>query len=74
VSVTPTFVPGAPEFGLIDVNVGACSATTVNACPRLLPPPVVTPTKVTPTGAHPAITNVAVICVELPTLTLLTVM
>ena len=59
ISVTLAFVPGAPEFGLIDVRVGG-SGLMVNATMPLVLPPEVTLMFDDPV-ALAAIANVAVI-------------
>src|SRR6202030_2210411 len=72
VSVTATLWPCPPLFGLIEVSVGG-ARFTVNGCAPLVPPEVVTVTFRAPVGALPAMVNVAVICVVLTTVVLLTV-
>src|SRR4029077_6442719 len=71
VSVTGTLSPWTPLFGLIAVNVGD-AAFTVNIWAPLIPAGVVTVTFRTPVAALPATVNVAVICVALTTVVLLT--
>jgi hypothetical protein len=72
VSVTDTLPPCAPLFGLTVVSVGA-GGLTVNGCPPLVPPVVVTVMLLVPVAAVDTIVKVAVICVELATVTPLTV-
>ena len=72
VRVTGTLAPWAPLFGLTELRVGA-EEVTVKVADPLVPAEVVTVTFVAPTVALAAIVNVAVIWVELTTLTLLTV-
>ena len=64
--VTFTCVPRDAEAGLIDVSV---APRTVNGSVVLVPPGVLTLRLCVPKVALPAITNVAVICVELTTVT-----
>ena len=71
VKVTGTEVPWAPLEGLIEVSVGT-GRVTVNGTALLMPPAVVTLT--TPLLALAPMLKVAVIVVELGTLTLVTVM
>ena len=71
VRLTSTDVPRDPETGLIDVSV---APLTVNGRVPLFPPGVVTRTLCAPRLALVAITNVAVMLVELTTLVPVTVM
>src|SRR5581483_2486375 len=73
VKVTGTVAPMEPMAGLIEVRVGAEAAVMLNATAVAVPPEVVTVTLIDPVGVPNAIDNVAVIWVELTTLTLLTV-
>lgn len=72
VKVTTTVAPWVPVEGLTEVTVGA-GAVTLKLAALLVPPAVVTVTLVAPTEAPAATVKVAVICVWLTTLTLLTV-
>ena len=67
-----TLCPCTPLFGLIEVSVGG-ARFTVNGCAPLVPPEVVTVTFWAPVAAFAAMANVAVICVALSTVVLLTV-
>ena len=71
VKVTFTLPPGGAALGLIEVRVGV-SRVTVKLTGLVVPPKVVTVTVAEP-DALAAMANVAVICVELTTVTLLTV-
>jgi hypothetical protein len=71
VRVADAVVPCAPLSGLTVVRVGG-GGFTVNGTPLLVPPLVVTVTLLAPVAAVPEIVNVAVICVVLATVTLLT--
>ena len=71
VKVTGTDAPCTPLEGLTEDNVGI-GGLTVNGTPLLVPPAVVTVT--VPLMALPPVLKVAVIVVELATLTLVTVM
>ena len=74
VRVTFTDVPSAPLEGVIDVSVGTPLALfTVKATVLLVPPLVVMEILRAPVVALAAIFSVAVICVPLTTVTLLTV-
>jgi hypothetical protein len=70
-SVTLKLAPAAPLLGVIEVSVGG-GWEIVNGTAGLVPPEVVTVTLAAPRVALAAIVNVAVICVALVTLTLLT--
>jgi len=71
VRVTFALVPGAAAFGLMEVRVGAPEPMLKWVLP-LVPPAVVTVTFTEP-DALAEIAKLAVICVELATVTLLTV-
>jgi hypothetical protein len=66
--VTATLVPWTPLAGLTEVSVGA-GGFTVNTAGPLVPPLVVTVTFAAPVAAVAPIVNVAVILVELTTVT-----
>lgn len=70
VRVTGTVVLRVPDVGVIEVSVGPI---TVNVTALLVPPGVVTVTFLAVVAAEAVIVNVAVICVALTTVTLLTV-
>jgi hypothetical protein len=72
--VTLTVAPCRPVFGLTELSVGADGALIVNDTALLVPPAVVTVTFAGPCVAFEAIVKLAVICVELTTITLLTAM
>src|ERR1044072_6697766 len=72
VKVTGTEVPAVPELGVIELRVGG-GRRTVKALGALVPWVVVTVTLLAPVAAPAAMAKVAVICEELTTLTLLTV-
>jgi hypothetical protein len=72
VRVTGTLVPRVPEVGAIEVSAGAGGFTTVKVIGLLVPVVVVTVTFLPEAVAPAEIVNVAVIVVELTTLTPLT--
>jgi hypothetical protein len=71
-SVTVKLEPATPLEGLIEESVGG-PREMVNGTAAVVPPDVVTVTLAAPVEALEPILNVAVICVPLTTLTLLTV-